>query len=66
MRMTSGSLTENVADAGAGEGAAADHPLGLDGGAGLGRELRHGGVQRPADPPQRLGLGVRSEKYVMI
>lgn len=52
-----------MSDAGAGQGPAADHPLGLDGGAGLGRELRHGGVQpvqRPAHPPH-LGLGVRSE-----
>ena len=57
------SLTQHVSDAGAGQGPAADHPLGLDGGAGLGRELRHGGVQpvqRPAHPPH-LGLGVRSE-----
>ncbi len=52
-----------MSDAGAGQGPAADHSLGLDGGARLGRKLRHGGVQRPAHPPHRLGLGVRSEKY---
>ena len=51
-----------MSDAGAGQGPAAHHPLGLDGGARLGRELRHGGVQRPTHPPHRLGLGVRSEK----
>ena len=47
-----------MSDAGAGQGPAAHHPLGLDGGARLGRELRQGGVQRPAHPPQSLGLGL--------
>ena len=51
-------LTHHVSDAGAGQGPAAHHPLCLHGGARLGRELRQGGVQRPAHPPQRLGLGL--------
>ena len=51
-------LTHHVSDAGAGQGPAAHHPLRLHGGARLGRELRQGGVQRPAHPPQRLWLGL--------
>ena len=49
-----------MSDAGTGQGSA-HHPLCLHCGARLGRELRQGGVQRPAHPPQSLGLGLWSE-----